>query len=274
MYKTLLTSLMYFLSIFSSFQLIIGVILPSDDEDVFFPWFLMTIIPVIFMMFFGKSYFSKNDLPFKIPEKLLYHIYGFSPGFLFFSLTISSINIYKLIYLGVNIDVISRIHNDYEINSMAVDGMLGVVSVVLLKWKGKTLTKPFSSYKKENPKFFRFLDVIFKILIALKFLKVLLDMIGINSENLDQETSINDFNIDTDGDGVADSFGVDMDGDGITDEIHIDTDGDGIVDNIQIDTDGDGLFDKEIVDVDGDGKFGSFEDEIREDFEKKNTDKL
>lgn len=88
----------------------------------------------------------------------------------------------------------------------------------------------------------------------------------LNNES-NSEVQENQFNLDTDGDGVADAYGVDMDGDGIIDNVSIDTDGDGIIDTIQYDTDGDGILDGEILDMDGDGKFGSLEDEIENGFQ-------
>jgi len=110
--------------------------------------------------------------------------------------------------------------------------------------------------------------------LALKVVILIFTINRLLNNESNSEVQENQFNLDTDGDGVADAYGVDMDGDGIIDNVSIDTDGDGIVDTIQYDTDGDGILDGEILDIDGDGKFGSFEDEIREDFEKKNTDNL
>ena len=103
--------------------------------------------------------------------------------------------------------------------------------------------------------------------LALKVVILIFTINRLLNNESNSEVQENQFNLDTDGDGVADAYGVDMDGDGIIDNVSIDTDGDGIVDTIQYDTDGDGILDGEILDMDGDGKFGSLEDEIENGFQ-------
>ena len=102
--------------------------------------------------------------------------------------------------------------------------------------------------------------------LALKVVILIFTINRLLNNESNSEVQENQFNLDTDGDGVADAYGVDMDGDGIIDNVSIDTDGDGIIDTIQYDTDGDGILDGEILDMDGDGKFGSLEDEIENGF--------
>lgn len=127
----------------------------------------------------------------------------------------------------------------------------------------------------KNPKIKKGISSFLKILASLAILRSLLSMFGVDfgsDDDLDiGETD--DFNMDMDGDGIADSMGYDVDGDGLIDSVSIDTDGDGIVDTIQMDTDGDGIIDKEIIDMDGDGQFGSMEDELERDYLKKSFPK-
>lgn len=122
----------------------------------------------------------------------------------------------------------------------------------------------------KNPKIKKGISNFFKILAALAFVRSIIKIFGIDfggDDELDVEE--NNFNVDTNGDGIMDSVGTDLDGDGLYDSISIDTDGDGIIDTIQYDSDGDGFIDEEIIDMDGDGQFGSLEDELERDFIKK-----
>lgn len=110
-----------------------------------------------------------------------------------------------------------------------------------------------------------------KILAGLAFLRSLLNLFGVGFGEDDDfaNDESEQFEYDTDGDGVADAYALDMDGDGVDDAVYVDTDGDGVVDTIQYDSDGDGIIDDEIVDIDGDGQFGSVGDELERDYEKK-----
>ena len=124
--------------------------------------------------------------------------------------------------------------------------------------------------KIKNPKVKKGISGFLKILAGLAFLRSIISLFGIDfGDDNEIEVDNNNFNIDTDGDGISDAFGSDIDGDGIIDSVHIDTDGDGIVDTIQFDSDGDGFMDEEIIDMDGDGQFGSLEDELERDYIKK-----
>lgn len=128
------------------------------------------------------------------------------------------------------------------------------------------------SKKIKNPKVKNGISGFFKILAGLAFLKGILNLFGVDfgdDDDFELDSQEPDFNLDTDGDGIADAIGSDFDGDGVIDSVSIDTDGDGIVDTIQYDSDGDGIMDEEIIDMDGDGQFGSLEDELERDYIKK-----
>lgn len=283
--KSYITIVFYFLCIFSVSQLVFGTYIPMEEsysgprvfDELNNFLLILTIIPLIYLPFFGRRLFSVEHLPSITPKDLVYHFMGFGPGILILSLTISSIDFYKIpyiIFLQKSGGSYASLGGERESFQFLCDGLLGIFSIIILGLSRKRLIKVFSIYKNENQNLFQFIDVVFKILIALKFLKVFFDMIGLNTNDISDNSSgldnTPDFNLDTNGDGISDTLGNDFDGDGVVDSISIDTDADGIVDTIQYDSDGDGIFDEEIVDVDGDGKFGSFEDEIKEDFENKN----
>ena len=280
--KSYITIVFYILCIFSVSQLVFGTYIPMEEGylgmEVFWELnnflLILTAIPLIYLPFFGRRLFSVEELPSIIPKNLVYHFMGFGPGILILSLTISSIDLYKIPYLiylqesGAFSSLGERESFEY-----LCDGALAILSIIILGLSRKRLIKVFSLYKNENQNLFQFIDVVFKILVALKFLKVFFDMIGINTDDISDNSSgldnTPDFNLDTNGDGIADAIGKDFDGDGVIDTISIDTDGDGIVDTIQYDSDGDGFMDEEIIDMDGDGKFGSLDDELERDYIKK-----
>ncbi len=63
------------------------------------------------------------------------------------------------------------------------------------------------------------------------------------------------FEVDLDGDGIADAVGFDMNGDGNIDTLVSEEDGGGVL--LVADTDGDGVFETAAEDIDGDGTFES-----------------
>ena len=63
----------------------------------------------------------------------------------------------------------------------------------------------------------------------------------------------NSYEIDLDGDGIADATGIDIDGDGVIDVLAVDTDGNGVFDTYLSDTDGDGLYETTMIDTDENG---------------------
>ena len=147
----------------------------------------------------------------------------------------------------------------YEIIRVYLPSFLLLYTIILLI-SSFIIPHVSENFKEKYLKPGSLFSLAFKVVILIFTINRLLN----NESN--SEVQENQFNLDTDGDGVADAYGVDMDGDGIIDNVSIDTDGDCIVDTIQYDTDGDGILDGEILDMDGDGKFGSLEDEIEDGF--------